>query len=79
MHCDGKCQLMKKILEQQKNEQGPAPEIKFAGKAEVLLAGVNLITVIAIGSKRKYPSLNSSKLPRIAPAIFHPPPALILS
>ena len=36
MHCNGKCQLMKKIMEQEKKEQQQAPEMKYAGKVEVL-------------------------------------------
>ena len=36
MHCDGKCLLMKKIEAQEKKENGQAPEMKYAGKIEVL-------------------------------------------
>ena len=35
MHCDGRCQLMKKIIEGEKKQQ-QAPEMKLAGKTEVL-------------------------------------------
>lgn len=36
LHCDGKCLLMKKIEAQEKKENGQAPEMKYAGKTEVL-------------------------------------------
>ncbi|MFT3674373.1 MAG: hypothetical protein QM781_00600 [Chitinophagaceae bacterium] len=36
LHCNGKCQLMKKILEQEKKEQGQPPELKIAAKADAL-------------------------------------------
>lgn len=36
LHCNGKCQLMKKILEQEKKEQGQAPELKLAAKVDAL-------------------------------------------
>ena len=36
LHCNGKCQLMKKILEQEKKEQGQAPELKIAAKTDAL-------------------------------------------
>ena len=35
MHCNGKCQLMKKIQREQEKENGPAPEMKIV-KNEVL-------------------------------------------
>lgn len=37
LHCNGKCQLMKKIIEHEKREQ-QAPEMKLAGKTEILLS-----------------------------------------
>lgn len=36
LHCNGKCQLMKKIMEQEKKEQGQPPEMKLAAKIEAL-------------------------------------------
>lgn len=36
LRCNGKCQLMKKILEQEKKEQQQAPEMKLASKFEVI-------------------------------------------
>lgn len=36
MKCNGKCLLMKKIIELEKKNQGPAPEMKLADKSEVL-------------------------------------------
>lgn len=34
MHCNGQCQLMKKIKAQQEKEQGRPPELKLAAKSE---------------------------------------------
>lgn len=36
LHCNGKCQMMKKILEQEKKEQGQPPELKLAAKTDAL-------------------------------------------
>ncbi|RYG43553.1 MAG: hypothetical protein EOO01_21125 [Chitinophagaceae bacterium] len=36
LQCNGKCQLMKKIKEQQEKEQGQPPELKLAAKAELV-------------------------------------------
>jgi len=38
MNCNGKCLLMKKIIELEKKKQGPAPEMKLAEKSEVLFS-----------------------------------------
>lgn len=35
LHCDGKCQLMKKIVESEKKDQS-SPELKLTAKTEVL-------------------------------------------
>lgn len=76
LHCNGKCQLMKKMQEQQKKEQGQAPELKLASRAE------------AISSKSFFPSgclpapvLKAANLPVTVigspvdrpSAFFHPP------
>jgi hypothetical protein len=36
MHCNGKCQLMKKIQAQQEKEQGQPPELKLATQLEIV-------------------------------------------
>lgn len=41
LHCNGKCQLMKKIREQQEKERGPAPELKVAAKSDLIPPGTS--------------------------------------
>lgn len=36
LHCNGKCQLMKKIQALQEKEQGQPPELKLAAKLEIV-------------------------------------------
>jgi len=40
LHCNGKCQLMKKIREQQEKDRGPAPELKLAAKSDLISPSV---------------------------------------
>jgi hypothetical protein len=44
MHCNGKCQLMKKILEQEKKEEKNS-EMKFAGKTELISSFTNYLAL----------------------------------
>lgn len=74
LHCNGKCQLMKKIIESEKKEQ-QAPEMKLAGKPVVLFVN-RIIYVDPFLSKQKTdftfsttPVYKSDFLQRI----FHPP------
>lgn len=76
MHCNGKCQLMKTIMEQEKANQGQPPEIKFAARADVLPASAySHVQLFLHLSSKKYAQLNLFKLPSLAMAIFHPPPS----
>lgn len=78
MHCDGRCQLMKKIEEQDKKEQGQAPEMKLASKAEVLSSTSSFLISLNFSTsqvKNCFLLLNSG-IPVDQPSsIFHPPPA----
>ncbi|MFT4093149.1 MAG: hypothetical protein QM640_05880 [Niabella sp.] len=76
MHCNGKCQLMKKIMEQEQKEQGQPPEIKFAGKVEVVPSENDLlIKPVQINITKDFTIINAAKPVKMAIAIFHPPPA----
>lgn len=79
MHCNGKCQLMKKIEEQEKKEQQQAPQMKLAGKAEVI-SSRSFFTQYAellntISAKRKYILTNIGHPVDQAASFFHPPDA----
>ncbi|MBZ4192594.1 hypothetical protein [Niabella beijingensis] len=76
MHCDGKCQLMKKIEEQEKKERGQAPELKLAAKAEVLSsrnAFLLSLEVLPQKENRQFFAADSNVPVNYASAIFHPP------
>ncbi|MBN8877344.1 MAG: hypothetical protein J0I32_07345 [Sphingobacteriales bacterium] len=78
LHCDGKCQLMKKIQAQQKKEQEQYPEMKLAAKAEVISSKSSfLLTVpqICITVEREYESGDTGAPVDRASSFFHPPNA----
>lgn len=78
MHCNGKCQLMKKIEAQQKKEQGQPPEMKYASRVEVLSSRSFFLLNIStpVTSTRLHFVVTSTGMPVDQPAfIFHPPPA----
>jgi hypothetical protein len=78
MHCDGKCQLMKKIEEQEKKEQGQAPQMKLANKAEVLSSKswYGTITSLSIIDVVSHYNIINDGSPIDQPSfIFHPPGA----
>ncbi len=77
MHCNGHCQMMKKLKEQEKND-AQVPERKYENKIEVLSsksffysleAGVTIIVSKAICFEKRYP------LKDISYDYFHPPQA----
>lgn len=75
MHCNGKCQMMKKLQQQEKDEQ-QNPESKAALKNEIIssksfypqLASINSTIVV----KKFFPYTESCPPVSLA-AIFHPP------
>lgn len=78
MHCNGKCQLMKKIEAQEKKEQGQPPEMKFAAKVEVLSSRSSFLLKIntPVISTRQHFIVSSTGTPvDQSSSIFHPPPA----
>lgn len=76
LHCDGKCQLMKKIDAQRKKDEQQAPELKLAAKSEVissrssfLLNAPDIFTNII----REYGTENTGTPVDRASSFFHPP------
>jgi hypothetical protein len=79
LHCNGKCQLMKKIEAQQKKEQGQAPEMKYANKVEVLSSKSSFLLAfdaLTTEYKKRYFISNNGEAIDQSIAIFHPPPAV---
>lgn len=78
LHCNGKCQLMKKIEEQEKKEQGQLPMMKYASKVEVLSSRSSLALNFDVSFTllKLFLFTADSGSPIDQPAsIFHPPPA----
>jgi hypothetical protein len=78
LHCNGKCQLMKKIQAQQKKEQEQAPEMKLAAKAEVISSKSSFILTAPlayIAVKREYQTGDKGMPVDRPSAFFHPPNA----
>lgn len=76
LHCDGKCQLMKKIDAQRKKDEQQAPELKLAAKSEVissrssfLLNAPGIFTNII----REYATEDNGTPVDRASSFFHPP------
>jgi hypothetical protein len=77
MHCNGKCQAMKKIQEEEKKEQQDAQR-KAEGKMQQVLSSksfflqiepLSIIIIKAANSEKAYPTRDMSY------AFFHPPQA----
>jgi len=78
MHCDGKCQLMKKIEEQEKKEQGQPPEMKYASKVDVLSSKSSFLLSLDVSitaDELYFFATNSGSPIDQSSSIFHPPPA----
>jgi hypothetical protein len=76
MHCDGKCQLMKKIQEQERKEQGQAPKMKMASKLEVLSSKSFFLSSLEIpvqNKKNNFSDLVIGTPVDKSSSIFHPP------
>ena len=76
MHCNGKCQMMKKLLEEEKKDQ-QMPERKFEKKIEIICANTTLtagvkksLTLIPLVYHEYFAM--EQKMPR---SVFHPPAA----
>ena len=78
LHCDGKCQLMKKIEAQQKKEQEQFPEMKLAAKAEVISSKSSFtlaVPLAGIAVHREYQSGDPGVPVDRSSSFFHPPNA----
>lgn len=77
LHCNGKCQMMKKIQEEEKKDQ-QVPERKFENKIEVLSSTsffYTTCTTFSILASKAIIVENDHPLTDMAYAFFHPPQA----
>jgi hypothetical protein len=75
MHCNGKCQMMKKIKEQEKNES-QAPERKVINDALVISQSFpESISPFGIDLKNRYNTFSSYHVVNMPRSFFHPPGA----
>jgi hypothetical protein len=75
LQCKGKCQLMKKIREQQEQEQGQPPEMKLAAKAEIISPFFSLLFTAPLSADNRLTYLDhtiGSPIDRSS-SLFHPP------
>ena len=74
MHCNGQCQVMKKIREQEKKDQQDSQR-KAENKIPVLSSKSFFCSVkyISAVTKIKYPQLNINHTHDVALSVFHPP------
>lgn len=74
MHCNGKCQLMKK-LKQEENKDKQNPDRKTDNKEEILSSKSFFADVQErlLPAQKIYPPLGDSKATAIPRSIFHPP------
>ena len=77
LHCDGKCQLAKKIIESEKRQQN-TPEMKLAAKQEVLSSRSfytnSIALVAAAGNNRPVAPVIGDPVDQPS-SFFHPPGA----
>lgn len=76
LHCDGKCQLMKKIEAQQKKEQEQFPEMKLAAKAEIISSKSSFTLaapLVCMAVQREYQSGDTGVPVDRSSSFFHPP------
>lgn len=75
LHCNGKCQMMKKLKEAEKKEQ-ETPERKYENKEQVLSSRSFYATVtprIAIRPSHDYYIANEGEAIKMPRSFFHPP------
>lgn len=76
LHCDGKCQLMKKIEAQRKAEQQQAPELKVVAKSEVVSSRSSFLIStpnVFVAVNHEYYSINTGTPVDQPSSFFHPP------
>ncbi len=76
LHCNGKCQMMKKLQEQEKKDQ-QNQERKGNYKQLITLSSKSFFAVLSHNSiiphKILYPQFNDDKECKIPKKVFHPP------
>jgi len=76
LHCNGKCQMIKKLQQEKKKEQ-QNQESKTHFKIQVTLSSKSFFAIappfIVSTSKISYPLLIGAKERKIAQSVFHPP------
>jgi hypothetical protein len=79
MHCNGKCQMMKKLQQEEKKDQ-ENPERKSENKTEIILSTKSFFATVPTqcfiisNSKKLLPSSDGKSIDRSFD-IFHPPQA----
>jgi hypothetical protein len=78
MHCNGQCQLCKKLHQQDNTEDKQTPERKTGSdRSETLFSAASFIDFAALQSAtrliRRFPEMPASKPIRMPRAFFHPP------
>lgn len=76
MHCNGKCQMMKKLKQEEKKDQ-QNPDRKLENKSEVTLSSKSFFAsfdiVPLIQQSISYSELSSDRELKMPRSIFHPP------
>jgi len=75
MHCNGKCQMMKKLDKEEKKDQ-QNPERKSENKNELIFAFQSFsvdFTCLCINAEQFYSSFQYGKEKSMPRSIFHPP------
>ena len=78
MHCNGHCQMMKKIKNEDKKDH-QNPERKLENKNEITLSAKSYFAIIALpesgSSEIHFPDFKCGKEIKLPHSIFHPPAA----
>ena len=74
MHCNGKCQVMKKLQEEEKRDQ-QMPERKFENKADLFFSQIIFYKIdpLIVGSFKAIAWDKNYLLPAFSFSYFHPP------
>ncbi len=78
MHCNGKCQMMKKMAEEEKKEAERSCEMKLASQLEAVTqqSSLSFSFNFFIPQQKTQFFINNSGAPVSQPSsVFHPPPA----
>lgn len=75
MHCNGKCQMMKKLKEEEKKE-GQNPTRKNENKDEVVYTNASVVAVanLSQNSSKRFYAYPDTPFPKgVYASVFHPP------